>query len=204
MDRWSAFFWISYLSGFDSYTQTGGRDTAGLGGIGGYKRLFKNHEIKQVPDSVKKAVPEHIQERARRMAQEELARRLEELDLGVGDAMMYDRHLSSVHSHVAQLHDLLESKCFIDCALSILIAVVRPDLAAKEEERVWIKRQTDGELDFGRLTEGLTGETSIYKRRGMAQPDPGRPQIKYGSSPSVATTPTNGTPGRRGSGSCST
>lgn len=52
------------------------------------------------------------------------------------------------------------------------------DLAAKEEERVWIKRQTDGELDDTRLTEGLTGETTVYKRRGMEKPEMGRPQIK--------------------------
>ena len=118
MGRWSAFLRVPYLSGFEFRFQTGGRDTAGLGGIGGYKRLFKNHEIKQVPDSLKKAVPEHIQERARQMAQEELARRLEELNLSTGDAAKYDRHLSSVHSHVAQLHDLLESGCYILCTLS--------------------------------------------------------------------------------------
>ena len=44
------------------------------------------------------------------MAQEELARRLEELNLSVGDAATYDRLLSSVQSHVAQLHDVLESR----------------------------------------------------------------------------------------------
>ena len=53
------------------------------------------------------------------------------------------------------------------------------DLAAKEEERVWVKRQTDGELDDSRLTEGLTGEATVYKRRGMAKPELGRPQIKF-------------------------
>lgn len=52
------------------------------------------------------------------------------------------------------------------------------DLAAKEEERVWVKRQTDGELDDGRLTEGLTGEATVYKRRGMEKPELGRPQLK--------------------------
>ena len=52
------------------------------------------------------------------------------------------------------------------------------DLAAKEEERVWVKRQTDGELDDSRLTEGLTGEATVYKRRGLAKPEEGRPQIK--------------------------
>lgn len=54
----------------------------------------------------------------------------------------------------------------------------RTDLAAKEEERVWVKRQTDGELDDSRLTEGLTGEATVYKRRGMEKPELGRPQIK--------------------------
>jgi hypothetical protein len=53
------------------------------------------------------------------------------------------------------------------------------DLAAKEEERVWVKRQTDGELDDSRLTEGLTGEATVYKRRGMEKPELGRPQLKY-------------------------
>ena len=57
--------------------------------------------------------------------------------------------------------------------------VTFPDLAAKEEERVWVKRQTDGELDDSRLTEGLTGEATVYKRRGMEKPELGRPQIKY-------------------------
>ena len=193
-----------YLYGPNFHTQTGGRDTAGLGGRGGYKRLFTNHEINQIPDSLKKDVPEHIRENARRMAQEELARRLEELNLSAGDAAKYDRHLSSVQSHVAQLHDLLESMWRLICAIPALIIALHLDLAAKEEERVWIKRQTDGELDFGRLADGLTGETSIYKRRGMAQPDPGRPQLKYGSSPSVVRTLTDGAVGRRGSGSCST
>jgi von Willebrand factor A domain-containing protein 8 len=51
-------------------------------------------------------------------------------------------------------------------------------LEAREEERVWIKRQSDGELDDTRLTEGLTGEANVYKRRGMEKPENGRPQIK--------------------------
>lgn len=96
-----------------SHTQTGGRDTAGLGGRGGYKRLFTNQEIKQIPDLLKEDVPEHIKENARRMAREELARRLEELGLSASEAATYDRLLSSVQSHVAQLHDLLESTCYI-------------------------------------------------------------------------------------------
>ena len=32
----------------DKPGQSGGRDTAGMGGRGGYMRLFKGHDIKQV------------------------------------------------------------------------------------------------------------------------------------------------------------
>ena len=32
--------------------QTGGRDTAGMGGRGGYKRLYKGHNVNQVRSSV--------------------------------------------------------------------------------------------------------------------------------------------------------
>ncbi len=63
------------------------------------------------------------------------------------------------------------------CTVNRLRSII--DLAAKEEERVWVTRQTDGELDDTRLTEGLTGEAAVYKRRGMAKPEIGRPQIKY-------------------------
>ncbi|KAJ7216377.1 AAA domain-containing protein [Mycena pura] len=139
---------------------TGGRDTAGLGGRGGYKRLYKGGDIKQVSDELKKQVPDHIREKAREMARQELQRRLEELDMSKGDAAGYGQLLTATHAHMVSLYDLLEH------------------LAAKEEERVWIKRQTDGELDDSRLTEGLTGEATVYKRRGMEKPELGRPQIK--------------------------
>ncbi|KAH6910612.1 AAA domain-containing protein [Coprinopsis sp. MPI-PUGE-AT-0042] len=139
---------------------TGGRDTAGLGGVGGYKRLWKGGEIKQVPEEMKKRVPDDIQEKAREMAREELKRRLEELDMSASEAKGYGALLNATQTHMASLLDLLEH------------------LAAKEEERVWVKRQTDGELDDSRLTEGLTGESTVYKRRGMEKPELGRPQLK--------------------------
>ncbi|KAJ7057255.1 AAA domain-containing protein [Mycena amicta] len=98
---------------------TGGRDTAGMGGRGGYKRIYKGGDIKQVSDALKEQVPDHIREKAREMALQELQRRF----------------LAATQSHMVSLYDLLEH------------------LAAKEEERVWVKRQTDGELDDSRLTE---------------------------------------------------
>ncbi|KAG6840024.1 hypothetical protein C0991_009490 [Blastosporella zonata] len=148
-------------SGGNTYAGgTGGRDTAGMGGRGGYKRIWKGGDIKQVPDALKDDVPDHIKEKAREMAREELQRRLEELDMSVSEAKGYGEILATTQAHMLSLHDLLEH------------------LAAKEEERVWMKRQTDGELDDSRLTEGLTGEATVYKRRGMEKPELGRPQIK--------------------------
>jgi von Willebrand factor A domain-containing protein 8 len=54
-------------------------------------------------------VPDDIRERARELARKELARRLEEFDLSSGDAQVYGNFLAAVQSHIAPLHDLLES-----------------------------------------------------------------------------------------------
>lgn len=115
------------------------------------------------------------------MARKELEARLAELNMTSAGAESYGTLLTAVQAHIAQLHDLLERVC---CALPVLWnraypAGLRADLAAREEERVWVKRQTDGELDDTRLTEGLTGEAAVYKRRGIAKPELGRPQLKY-------------------------
>ncbi|GAA5867426.1 hypothetical protein JCM1840_002135 [Sporobolomyces johnsonii] len=139
---------------------TGGRDTAGLGGRGGYMRLFKGHDVKQIPDSLKADVPDEIKDRARDMARKELADKLKEIDLSSAQSQIYSRFHDAVSAHVQSLVSFLEN------------------LEAKEEERVWLKRQSDGELDESRLSEGLTGEATVYKRRGMEKPELGRPQLK--------------------------
>lgn len=68
-----------------------------------------------------------------------------------------------------------------------------------------MKRQTDGELDDTRLTEGLTGEAAVYKRRGMAKPELGRPQVKCVlpcALRGVVQLTEMGSPGRSAFGSC--
>lgn len=63
---------------------TGGRDTAGLGGRGGYMRKYnKNHDISQIPDSLKADVPDSIKQQARDMARKELAARLAEVSITI-------------------------------------------------------------------------------------------------------------------------
>lgn len=36
-------------------------------------------------------------------------------------------------------------------------------LEAREHERHWAKHQTSGDLDDGKLIEGMTGEKTIYR-----------------------------------------
>ncbi|KAF8830095.1 hypothetical protein HHX47_DHR2000623 [Lentinula edodes] len=110
-----------------------------------HNRLTSSYHL-QLPETVKREVPEEIREKAREMARQELLRRLEELDMSEMEAKGYGQLLQATQSHMLSLFDLLEN------------------LAAKEEERIWVKRQTDGELDDSRLTEGITGEPTVYKR----------------------------------------
>lgn len=111
------------------------------------------------------------------MARQELQRRLDELDMTDIQARGYGALLDATQTHMASLLDLLERELPIDMVHDVVL-ILCVDLAAKEEERVWVKRQIDGELDDTRLTEGLTGESTVYKRRGMEKPELGRPQFK--------------------------
>ena len=122
-------------------------------------------------------MPDEIREKAREMARQELQRRLEELDMSDIEARTYGALLKRTQVHMLSLHDLLESKQMQVGHMNVELMIGK-DLAAREEERVWVKRQTDGELDDNRLTEGLTGEATVYKRRGLDKPELGRPQIK--------------------------
>lgn len=63
----------------------------------------------KIPDALKNDVPEHVKDRAREMARQELARRLEELKMSAGEAKGYGSLLAAVEGHIVQLHDLLES-----------------------------------------------------------------------------------------------
>lgn len=113
----------------DFSTKTGGRDTAGMGGRRGYMRLFKGNDIKQVKvrlmwpprwslndhkvsDKLKDDVPDYIKERAREVAKVELAGRLEQLNMSIGEAKEYGMLLTEVQSHIASLHDLFESEVY--------------------------------------------------------------------------------------------
>lgn len=42
-------------------------------------------------------------------------------------------------------------------------------LQKKKAERVWLRHQSSGELDDGKLLDGLAGEKLVFKRRGDAK-----------------------------------
>lgn len=139
---------------------TGGRDTAGLGGIGGYERFNAGHEVKQVPDSLKKEVPEHIKKQAREMAQRALAEKLADEGMTAHEGATYHKYKRELEAQIQHLVNVLN------------------DLQAQAKERTWLTRQQEGELDERRLTNALTGERAVFKRRQEAPPEVGAPQTK--------------------------
>lgn len=139
---------------------TGGSNTAGLGGIGGPYRLDAGHKVYQVPQHEKDAVPEHVREAARDMARKAFKERLREINMSEYDADVYEDFSKAVRNQVSSLRVILDS------------------LQAKGKERQWLKNQAYGDLDDSKLIEGITGEKSIYKRRGEKDPELGTPQEK--------------------------
>jgi len=126
---------------------TGGTDTAGLGGLVGPYRLDKGHVVHQVDPELKKKVPQHIIDEARRMGQEALRERLRQIGMSPEESKMYDDVLNLVRGQVVQLQNMFSS------------------LKAQEGERVWARHQSDGVWDDAKVVEGITGERNIYKRR---------------------------------------
>jgi MoxR-like ATPase len=129
---------------------TGGSDTAGLGGRGGPYRLDAGHPVHQVSDEMKAEVSEEAQRRARQMADEGLAQKLEELQMGKYDWERYNDLRKRVALPIQQLQVHLK------------------DIQQRKEERLWLRRQSTGELDDSRLVDALAGETDVFKRRGLA------------------------------------
>ena len=139
---------------------TGGRDTAGLGGKGGPYRLSDGNPIHQISDAEKANVSPEALEAARAMAEEAWRERLQQIDMSEHDAKMYDGLLSAVSREVAQTRVVLQSR------------------EARAAERVWLRGQSHGDLDEGRLVDGMAGERAVYRRRSEQAPEDGAPQLK--------------------------
>ncbi|CAG9859748.1 unnamed protein product [Phyllotreta striolata] len=139
---------------------TGGRDTAGLGGKGGPYRLDKGHQVHQLSDEEKNSVPEHVRKAAREMNRKHFREKLKEIGMSGYDASVYAQFSDAVRNQVRSLR------------------VILGNLQSKNEERQWHRHQTSGELDDGKLIDGLLGEKSIYRRRTEKQSELGAPPAK--------------------------
>lgn len=129
---------------------TGGSDTAGLGGRGGPYRLDLGHKVHQVSDEMKAQVSEEAEQRTRAMAKATLEEKLRELKMGKGDWERYDNLRQRVEAQIQQLRVHLKN------------------IKRRKEERVWLRRQSTGELDDSRIVDALAGEKDVFKRRGVA------------------------------------
>lgn len=133
---------------------TGGSDTAGLGGRGGPYRLDLGHKVHQVSDEMKAQVSEEARRRAKEMGERALEEKLKELNMGKLDWERYDSLRQRVDVQIQQLQTHLK------------------DTKRKKEERVWLRRQSTGELDDSRIVDAIAGERDVFKRRGMADEAP--------------------------------
>jgi len=127
---------------------TGGRDTAGLGGRGGPYRLDKGFDVHQVPDDVKASVPEEVRRAARALAEQGLRERLHEIGMTAAEGDEYVQLVTAVERQIRQVRAIFQRA------------------QARQRERVWLPNQTDGDLDERRLVDAITGETTVFRRRG--------------------------------------
>ena len=126
---------------------TGGADTAGLGGKGGPYRLDKGHPVHQISDKEKQNISKEALEAARQMGQEELRKRLKDIDMKEYESNTYERYLSNVRTEIDQLRMIIEA------------------LQSKGKERVWMRNKSSGDLDDTKLVDALAGDRNVYKIR---------------------------------------
>ncbi|CAJ0945171.1 unnamed protein product, partial [Mesorhabditis belari] len=150
---------VPHMGGNQWMGGTGGYSTAGLGGVGGPFRLDAGHDVHQMPDMAKQQVPEHILKKAREISKAEYAKKLKEIQMSEYDDEAYQKLWKRVQRESAHLKSIIEQ------------------LEAKKKERLWARHQTIGDLDDGKLIEGMTGEKNIYRRRVEKLPEPGSPQL---------------------------
>eukprot|EP00049_Salpingoeca_infusionum_P004861 m.84891 g.84891 ORF g.84891 m.84891 type:complete len:1894 (-) comp12765_c0_seq4:107-5788(-) len=139
---------------------TGGRDTAGLGGKGGPYRLDAGHDVHQLSDAEKEALPDHIKQAARELGQKAFQDKLREINMTEHEAEIYNNYVEAVKPEIVALKSLVAT------------------LQSKGDERTWLTNQTMGDFDDAKIVDGITGDQAIYKRRGEAESNPFAQQEK--------------------------
>src|SRR3989338_7291871 len=74
---------------------------------------------------------------------------MQEIDMTSNEMNLYSQYKNNVTQQIDQLRKTLSGLKWRD----------------EEEERVWVKNQTTGEIDDNKIVEGIVGEKNIYKRR---------------------------------------
>lgn len=84
------------------------------------------------------------------MAKQAFEERLREISMGKNDYAVFQQYRSNISLQVAQLKEILN------------------DITSRGKERVWLRNQSQGNLDDSKLVDGLSGERLVFKRRGYS------------------------------------
>lgn len=109
-----------------------------------------NHPTHQISDADKAAVSKESRDAAAAMAKAAFDARLNEISMGKHDYAMFQQYRSNIALQVAQLREILQ------------------DITSRGKERVWLRNQSQGNLDDSKLVDGLSGERLVFKRRGYS------------------------------------
>jgi hypothetical protein len=88
---------------------------------------------------------------ARQMANEAFEKRLDDIAMGSNDYKLYQHYLQNISLQTVQLREILR------------------EILNRGKERVWLRNQSQGNLDDSKLVDGLSGERMIFKKRGYSE-----------------------------------
>jgi hypothetical protein len=106
--------------------------------------------VHQVSDADKAAVSKESRDAAAAMAKKAFDARLDEIAMGKNDYQLYQMYRNAIAPQVAQLKEILA------------------DISSRGKERVWLRNQSQGNLDDSKLVDGLSGDRLVFKRRGYS------------------------------------
>jgi hypothetical protein len=106
--------------------------------------------VHQVSDADKAAVSKESRDAAAAMAKKAFEARLDEIAMGKNDYQLYQMYRNTIAPQVAQLKEILA------------------DISSRGKERVWLRNQSQGNLDDSKLVDGLSGDRLVFKRRGYS------------------------------------
>lgn len=82
--------------------------------------MDSGHQVYQVPDDVKAAVPEHIRRAARELGEKVFKQRLKEIEMSEYEHDVYESYMKKISSEIKMLRAIIES------------------LEAKSHDRQWL------------------------------------------------------------------